>query len=163
MIKHCLMAGSLTLMISVVATAQTPPKPTPIPSRTPPPSLRAASSDLTNGTAAGCPGGNGIHITATGGTVTDSASGTNQFIGLAQSVDTTMVFNISRKTWTRTNLAAAISIGIADETRGRYAICAGVTALMPSATLTLQGARGRVHFAASLKDLNDALRLGPGR
>ena len=163
MIKHYLMAGSLTLMISAVATAQTPTKPTPIPNRTAPPSLRAASSDSTIGTAAGCPGGNGIHITATGGTVTDSASGTNQFIGLGQSIDTTWVFNISQRTWTRTNLAAAISVGLADETRGRYSICAGVTALMPSATLTLQGAHGRVHFAASLKDLSNALRLGPGR
>ena len=115
------------------------------------------------GTTAGCPGGNGIHISATGGTASDSASGTNEFIGLGQSVDTTWVFNISQRTWTRTNLAAAISVGLADETRGRYAICAGVNALIPNATLTLQGARGRVHFAASLKSLSDALRLGPGR
>lgn len=163
MIRHCLIVGSITLAISVVASAQTPPKPTPIPNRPPPSSLRAASSDSTIGNAAGCPGGNGIHISATGGTVTDSASGTNQFIGLGQSIDTTWVFNISQRTWTRTNLAAAISVGLADEVRGRYAICAGVTALMPSATLTLQGARGRVHFAASLKDLSNALRLGPGR
>jgi hypothetical protein len=163
MIKHYLIVGSVTLSISVIASAQTPPKPTPIPNRPPPSSLRASSSDSTIGTTAGCPGGNGIHISATGGTVTDSASGTNQFIGLGQSVDTTLVFNISQRTWTRTNLAAAISVGLADEVRGRYAICAGVTALMPSATLTLQGARGRVHFAASLKDLSNALRLGPGR
>lgn len=95
--------------------------------------------------------------------MTDSASGTNQFIGLGQSVDTTMVFNISQRTWTATNFAAAISIGLADEQRGRYAICAGVTALMPSATLTLQGARGRVHFAASLIDLSNALRVTPAR
>ncbi|HTD83423.1 MAG TPA: hypothetical protein VK648_06490, partial [Gemmatimonadaceae bacterium] len=87
----------------------------------------------------------------------------NRVIGIGQSVDTTLVFNISRKTWTRTNLAAAISVGIADETRGRYAICAGVSALLPSVNLTLTGARGRVHFVASLKDFNDALRLGPGR
>jgi hypothetical protein len=163
MIKHCLIVGSITLAISVVAGAQVPPKPTPIPNRPPPSSLRASSSDSTTGNGAGCPAGNGIHISATGGTVRDSASGTNQFIGLGQSIDTTWVFNISQRTWTRTNLAAAISVGLADEVRGRYAICAGVTALMPSATLTLQGARGRVHFAASLKDLSNALRLGPGR
>ncbi|HKR07768.1 MAG TPA: hypothetical protein VJS39_01145 [Gemmatimonadaceae bacterium] len=165
MIKHFLIVGSMTLTMSVVAIAQrptTPPKPTPIPNQAPPASL-TASRDSTNGTSAGCPGGNGIHISATGGTVTDSASGTNQFIGLGESVDTTLVFNISQRTWTRTNLAAAISIGIADEVHGHYAICAGVAALMPSATLTLQGARGRVHFAASLKDLSNALRLGPGR
>ena len=163
MIKRYLIVGSVTMAISVVASAQTPPKPTPIPNRAPPPSLRAASNDSTNGTSAGCPGGNGIHISATGGTLTDSASGTNQVIGLGQSVDTTLVFNISQRTWTRTNLAAAISVGLADEVHGRYSICAGVAALMPSATLTLQGARGRVHFAASLKDLSNALRLGPGR
>jgi hypothetical protein len=114
-----------------------------------------------------CPGGNGIHISANGGTVTDSASdsasATSRGIDLAQSIDTTLVFDISQKTWTRTNLAAAITVGIADESRGRYAICAGVSALLPNVTLTLQGARGRVHFAASLKEFNDALRLGPGR
>jgi hypothetical protein len=79
-----------------------------------------------------------------------------------QSLDTTIVFNVAQKSWTRTNLAAAISVGLADESRGRYSICAGVTALMPSATLTIRGARGRVHFTASLKSLTDALRLGPG-
>jgi hypothetical protein len=124
-----------------------------------------ATTGVSNGTTsratAGCPGGNGIHISATSGTLTDSSSGINTVIGLGQSVDTTLVFDISRKTWTRTNIAAAISVGLADESRGRYAICAGVTALMPSATLTISGARGRVHFVASLKQLSDALRLGP--
>lgn len=120
-------------------------------------------SDTTAPTSAGCPGGNGIHISATGGTLTDSAAGVNRVIGIGQSVDTTLVFDITRKTWTRTNLAAAISVGLTDEARGRYAVCAGVTALLPNVTLTLQGAHGRVHFVASLKDFNDALRLGPGR
>jgi len=109
-----------------------------------------------------CPGGNGIHISATSGTVNESGSGTNTVIALRESVDTTLVFDISQKTWTRTNLAAAISIGLADESRGRYSVCAGVSALMPSATLTIRGARGRVHFVASLRNLSDALRLGPG-
>jgi hypothetical protein len=112
--------------------------------------------------ARGCPGGNGIHISATSGMGSESGSGTNTIIAPGQSVDTTLVFDISQKTWTRTNLAAAISVGLADESRGRYSICAGVTALMPSATLTIRGARGRVHFVASLRNLSDALRLGPG-
>ena len=121
------------------------------------------TSTTTTGTMAGCPGGNGIHITTTGGTLTDSSAGVNTVIPIGQSIDTTLVFNITRKTWTRTNLAAAISVGLADESRGRYAVCAGVSALLPNVSLTLQGARGRVHFVASLKDFNDALRLGPGR
>jgi hypothetical protein len=111
---------------------------------------------------AGCPGGNGIHISATSGMPGETGSGTNTIIAPSQSVDTTLVFDISQKTWTRTNLAAAISVGLADESRGRYSVCAGVTALMPSATLTIRGARGRVHFVASLRNLSDALRLGPG-
>ncbi|HEY6090117.1 MAG TPA: hypothetical protein VD771_10055 [Gemmatimonadaceae bacterium] len=115
----------------------------------------------TTAATASCPGGNGIHISASSGTLTESSSGTNTVIGLGQSVDTTLVFDISRKTWDRTNIAAAISIGLAEEEKGRYVICAGVTALLPSATLTISGARGRVHFAASLKELTDALH--PGR
>ena len=139
------------LALSTEAGAQVVPRPpTPVPTIMP-----------RSGTTAGCPGGNGIHISATSGTITDSSSGVNTVIGLNQSVDTTLVFDISRKTWTATNIAAAISIGLADETRGTYAICAGVTALLPSATLTISGARGRVHFVASLKQLSDALRLGP--
>ncbi len=109
-----------------------------------------------------CPGGNGIRISATSGTLSANGSGVDTVLTLSESVDTTIVFDISRKNWTRTNFAAAISVGLADESRGRYSICAGLTALMPSATLTIRGARGRVHFVASLRQLMDALRLGPG-
>ena len=110
----------------------------------------------------GCPGGNGIRIATTTGTASDSASGMNTIISPSQSVDTTLVFNISQKTWTRTNLASSITAGLADESRGSYSICAGVTALLSSATLTIRNARGRVHFIASMKSLTDALKLGPG-
>jgi hypothetical protein len=123
----------------------------------------------------GCPGGNGIRISATSGTLTDSTgatradttstakgdstAGPNAVIGLGQTLDTTLVFNVSRKTWTRSNIAAAISVGIADESRGRYSICAGVNALLPSATLTITGARGTVHFAADLRQFNNSVRV----
>jgi hypothetical protein len=151
MMNRLLIVGVALLALSTEARAQVVPRPpTPVPAITP-----------RGGTTAGCPGGNGIHISATSGTITDTSSGVNTVIGLNQSVDTTLVFDISRKTWTATNIAAAISIGLADETRGSYAICAGVTALLPSATLTISGARGRVHFVATLKELSDALRLGP--
>jgi hypothetical protein len=150
MINRTLIVAASSLLLSAAAHAQVVPRP-----------VASTAQTGTIRTTAGCPGGNGIHISATSGTLTDSSSGVNTVIGLNQSVDTTLVFNISRKTWTRTNVAAAISVGLADEARGRYAICAGVTALMPSATLTISGARGRVHFVASLKELRDALRLGP--
>jgi hypothetical protein len=158
MMMQTLVSIAATALLTVTLEAQVRPT-TPTPLRTDTTSGVTAA----NGTMAGCPGGNGIHISATGGTLTDSSSGVNRVIGIGQSVDTTLVFNISRKTWTRTNLAAAISVGLADEERGRYAVCAGVTALLPSVNLTVQGAHGRVHFVASLKEFNDALRLGPGR
>jgi hypothetical protein len=148
MTNRALIVVAASLVLSGAAGAQVVPKP-------------SAVASAAAATRAGCPGGNGIHISATSGTLTDSSSGVNTVIGLNQSVDTTLVFDISRRTWTRTNVSAAISIGLADEARGRYAICAGVTALMPSATLTISGARGRVHFVASLKELSDALRRGP--
>jgi hypothetical protein len=148
MINQLLIATALVAVLSGTVGAQVVPK-----SATPP-----VQTNSTAGAMAGCPGGNGIHITTTSGTVTDSSSDVNTVIGVNQSVDTTLVFDISRKTWTRTNFAAALSLGLADESRGRYAICAGVTALMPTATLTITGARGRVHFAASLAQLNSALR-----
>jgi hypothetical protein len=151
MIRRALIAGVASVALSTAASAQVAPRPAAL----------ASTGAVTTAARAGCPGGNGIHISATSGTLTDSASGVNTVIGLNQSVDTTLVFNISRKTWTRTNISAAISVGLADEAKGRYSICAGVTALMPSATLTISGARGRVHFVGSLKELNDALRRGP--
>jgi hypothetical protein len=153
MINQLLIAAAAAAVLSGAVNAQVVPKP----------AIPPVLANSTAGALAGCPGGNGIHISTTSGTVSDSSSGVNTVIGLNQSVDTTLVFDISRKTWTRTNFAAAISLGLADESRGRYAICAGVTALMPTATLTISGARGRVHFAASLKELNDALRAGPGQ
>jgi hypothetical protein len=153
MINQLLIAAAAAAVLSGAVNAQVVPKP----------AIPPVLANSTAGALAGCPGGNGIHISTTSGTVSDSSSGVNTVIGLNQSVDTTLVFNISRKTWTRTNFAAALSLGLADESRGRYAICAGVTALMPTATLTISGARGRVHFAASLKELNDALRAGPGQ
>ena len=151
MINQALIAAATSLVLSAAARAQVVPKP----------GAPVATAVPTSSTIAGCPGGNGIHISANSGTLTDNSSGVNTVIGLNQSVDTTLVFDIARRTWTLTDLAAAISIGLADESRGRYAICAGVSALMPRATLTISGARGRVHFVASLKELTNALRLGP--
>lgn len=151
MIIRALIVAAASVMLSGTVRAQITHKP----------AAAAPTAQVTKGPTASCPGGNGVHIAATSGTLADSSSGVNTVIGLDQSVDTTLVFDISRKTWTRSNVSAAISLGLADESRGRYAICAGVTALMPSATLTISGARGRVHFVASLKELNDALRLGP--
>jgi hypothetical protein len=156
MTNHRFMSLVAIAMTSSTLGAQTP-------TQTQTSSATQTAIDTATGTMAGCPGGNGIHISTTGGTLTDSSAGVNRVFAIEQSVDTTLVFDISSKTWTRTNLAAAISVGLADESRGRYAVCAGVSALLPSVNLTLQGARGRVHFAASLKDFNDALRLGPGR
>jgi hypothetical protein len=153
MTKQLLIVAIAAAALSGTVNAQVVPKPA-----TPP-----LQGNSTAGAMAGCPGGNGIHITTTSGPVAESSSGVNTVIGLNQSVDTTLVFDISRKTWTRTNFAAALSLGLADESRGRYAICAGVTALMPTATLTISGSHGRVHFVASLKELSDALRAGPGQ
>ena len=150
MLRALIVTTALT-MLSTVASGQVTPRPATL----------TARLDSTGGTMAGCPGGNGIHITATGGSLTDSSSGTNTVIALGQSVDTTLVFDFDRKTWTRSNIAAAISVGFADETRGRYSICAGVAALIPNATLTITGAHGRVHFAASLTDFKNSVRLGP--
>ena len=126
----------------------------------PPPRTSAVTAAApTQSSGRSCPGGNGIRISVTSG---DSAVGVDSIISLSQAIDTTIVFNIAERSWTRTNLAAAISVGLADEARGGYMICAGITALMPSATLTVRGARGRLHFKASLAELTSAIRSIPG-
>ncbi|MFN2637213.1 MAG: hypothetical protein ABR585_09320 [Gemmatimonadaceae bacterium] len=121
--------------------------------------LAAGTDSLGRRSVGGCPGGNGIRISLMSG---DGSAGVDRLIDDKQSLDTTIVFNVSQKSWTRTNLAAAITVGLADQSRGSYSICAGVTAMMPSATLTIRNARGRIRFIASLKSLTEALRLGPG-
>jgi hypothetical protein len=160
MINHRLIISGILLTALAgadIAGAQVQPRPRP-------PTTMAADS-AAMALPGRCPGGNGIRISVTTGSgdsaATDTASGRNRIIDLNQGVDTTLVFDVAQKTWTRTNLAAAISVGLADESRGAYAICAGVTALLQSATLTIRGARGRVHFVASLRDLTNALRVGP--
>jgi len=154
------MGVGVLICVAAVCHAQTPTSTTPIATTRAP--LEAVTDSSAPRPVGGCPGGNGIHISTTTGTPSDSASGLNVIISPSQSVDTTLVFNISQKTWTRTNLASSISVGLADESRGSYSICAGVTALLSSATLTIRNARGRVHFLASMKSLTDALKLGPG-
>jgi hypothetical protein len=155
-----MMAAAATLMVlAAVLSARASGAQTP--------TLGAASATTGVGsqmrsTSSGCPGGNGVHISVNSGTPTDSSSGVNIVVDERRSIDTTIVFNVAQKSWTRTNLAAAITAGLADQSRGGYAICAGVTALMPSATLSINGARGRVHFAATLQNLLNAIRLGPG-
>ncbi|MFN2638347.1 MAG: hypothetical protein ABR585_15170, partial [Gemmatimonadaceae bacterium] len=126
----------------------------------------------------GCPGGNGIRISVSSGTGGDSSSILktdtssrlkmdttsilNAVVDQRRSIDTTIVFDVAQKNWTRTNLAAAISAGLSDQARGGYMVCAGVSALIPSATLTIRGAKGRVHFAATLQDLLNSIRSGSG-
>jgi hypothetical protein len=154
MITRSLFVIAASVVLSGSAQGQITPK-------TPTPIAPITTAKATTSASAGCPGGNGIHISATSGTLTETSSGVNTVINLDQAVDTTLVFDITRKTWTRSNVMASITLGLADETKGRYAVCAGVAALLPTADLTVSGARGRVHFAASLKEFNDALRLGP--
>jgi hypothetical protein len=132
----------------------------------------AANTTAANLLTAGCPGGNGIHISVNSGTGSNASDGTrtgtdsssllNTVVDEARSVDTTIVFNIAQKNWTRTNLAAAITAGLADQSRGGFAVCAGITAFMPSATLSINGARGTLHFAATLQDLLNSIRTVPG-
>jgi hypothetical protein len=172
MIRQLLIVGATLGALTACgsgAKPAAPPSPSPVSSAPGGTSVSGAMSRR----VPGCPGGNGIRISATPGTLvdstsaagkdttrarTDTLSGVNADVGLGQAIDTTIVFNFARKTWTRTNISAAISVGIADESRGRYAICAGVNALLPTATLTITGARGTVHFAADLTQFTNAVR-----
>jgi hypothetical protein len=223
-------AFEVALLVGVPACAHVSPNQTTSPVTQTPPRGVTASSGAANGsisglfmplgtqsTSAGCPGGNGIHISANSGTGNSDGSASNPLAGTESSgglagksvtgtdttsrsklaaanagasrsnsasandsaarasngpglnvaldqrnsIDTTLVFDVAQKTWTRTNLAAAITAGLADQNRGGYAICAGITALIPSANLTINGARGRVHFAATLQSLLNSIQPVP--
>ena len=75
MINQLLIAVAAAAVLSGRVNAQVAPKPAA-------PLLQQNSSA---GAMAGCPGGNGIHISTTSGTVSDSSSGVNTVIGLNQS------------------------------------------------------------------------------
>jgi hypothetical protein len=64
-----------------------------------------------------------------------------------------LTFDIAERKWARTNFAAMIDVGWASDDRRRFNVCAGVSIEMPDATLVVRGARGRVHFRASLDRL----------
>jgi len=96
-----------------------------------------------------CPAGNGIRIyTVAGGA--DSAA-PKQI--LATATDTVLTFDFAERKWSRTDFAAMVDVGWASDDRRRFSVCAGVSVEMPDATLVVRGARGTVHFRASLDRL----------
>ena len=67
-------------------------------------------------------------------------------------IDTTWVFQVAQKTWPLGHMEAAIKADWANSERTSR-VCSGVNLSMDNATLTVKGARGTVHFKASLADL----------
>jgi hypothetical protein len=68
-------------------------------------------------------------------------------------IDTTWVFQVAQKTWPLGHMEAAIKADWANEQRTNR-VCSGVNLSMDNAILTVKGARGTIHFKASLADLN---------
>ena len=95
-----------------------------------------------------CPAGNGVRIYTVAGT-RDSGS----MPALFASADTVLKFDIAQRKWSRTDFAAMVDVGWASDDRRRFSVCAGVSIEMPDATLVVRGARGTVHFRASLDRL----------
>lgn len=106
----------------------------------------------------GCPAGNGVRIY----TVVGSADSTAPKPALLTSVDTVLTFDFAERKWARTDFAAMVDVGWASDDRRRFSVCAGVSIEMPDATLVVRGARGRVHFRASLDRLTPSKAVLPG-
>lgn len=101
------------------------------------------------GSPSACSGLTGVRIT----TVVGDGSAESAAPAVLAATDTLLVFDIAERKWTRTNFAARVDVGWASEDRRRFNVCAGVSIEMPEATLVIRGARGRVHFRASLDRL----------
>jgi hypothetical protein len=67
-------------------------------------------------------------------------------------IDTTWVFQVAQKTWPLGHMEASIKADWSNAD-GKSRVCSGVNLSMDDATLTVKGARGTVHFKASLADL----------
>ena len=96
-----------------------------------------------------CVAGNGVRITTVVGTGASGSAGST----VLALTDTTLVFNYAERSWTRTDFAAMVDVGWASEDRRRINVCAGVSIEMSEATIVVRGARGRIHFRASLDRL----------
>jgi hypothetical protein len=115
-------------------------------------SIAAIAIFATSSAAQTTPCGNRTGITID---VTSSGDSINraQSISMSTAVDTTWVFNVARKTWNFGHIDAAIKadwVGANQNSR----VCSGVTASMEDARLSVTGARGTIHFKASLADLS---------
>lgn len=99
--------------------------------------------------AQACAAGNGVRIYTVVGGADSGAVRPRAFA----SVDTVLIFDFAERKWTRTDFAAMVDVGWAGDDRRRFNVCAGVSIEMPDATLVVRGARGTVHFRASLDRL----------
>jgi hypothetical protein len=96
-----------------------------------------------------CSTGTGVRIS----TVVGSADSAAPAPALLTSADTVIKFDFAERKWSRTDFAAMLAVGWASDDRRRFSVCAGVSIEMPDATLVVRGARGTVHFRASLDRL----------
>lgn len=139
-VRAAAFAGAIIFSLGTSAAAQTP--------ATQP---RPATSVATGPRSGGCAAGTGIRIT---GLANDSTGLRLPEIDLGKSIDTVITINVAERRWTRSDFAAAISVGWSDAPRSQSAICAGINLFMRQASLVVRGARGQVHFRAALADLN---------
>jgi hypothetical protein len=76
-----------------------------------------------------------------------------RLLSLQHAVDTTWVFQVARRSWPLGHIEASIKADWANPA-GTSRVCSGVNLSMDQAVVTVKGARGTVHFKASLAELN---------
>lgn len=112
---------------------------------------------------------NGIRIGADwgdSGTTTTRRDTTNRRgsfrLGGGATLDTTLTFNVTERTWTRSSLTAFVAGGVSghlrnaansSDPRSSWHTCVGITLGMQQPTLVMRGVRGQMHLKIDLTPL----------
>lgn len=130
--------------------------------------LGAQTARTTDSTAGACVVLNGIRIgadwgdSATTGARPDSSRRGGFRLGGTTTLDTTLTFDVTNRTWSRSSLTAYVAGGVSGRTRSASAAndprsgwhaCVGITLAMQQPTLVMRGVHGQMHLKIDLTPL----------
>ena len=130
--------------------------------------LHAQTTPTTDSGSGACVVLNGIRIGAdwgdsvTTGARSDSSRRGGFRLGGTSTLDTTLTFDVTNRTWSRSSLTAYVAGGVSGRTRAanamndprsRWHACVGITLAMQQPTLVMRGVHGQMHLKIDLTPL----------
>jgi hypothetical protein len=118
----------------------------------------SAACLVLNGIRIGADWGDSINADARG----DSSRRGSSRLGGSTTIDTTLTFDVTNRTWSRQSLTAYVAGGVsgsarnatnANDPRSRWHACVGITLAMQQPTLVMRGVHGQMHLKIDLTPL----------